>query len=196
MTTLRHAARTLRANPGFALVAMLTLALGIGVNTAVFSVVHGTLLRRLPYVEPERLVMPTAVNSDGRYASVTYADYLDWRELRDLFRAVAVFSTGAVNLAGEGQAERVEAALVSDGFFDVLGVRPLLGRQFQPAEHAAAAPGVAILSRGLWQRRFGGDPAILGRTIRVNGAATEVVGVMPDQARWPRETTLWRPIPI
>jgi predicted permease len=193
---LRHGVRQLVRQPGFTSVAVLTLALGIGATTGLFSIVRGTLLAPLPFPEADRVVAPVAIAASGGYGAVTYADHLDWRAQREVFESVAVFQPTGVNLAGEGEPERATAALITPGFFEALGVRPFLGRAFTEEEHAAAVPGSVVLGEGLWRRRYGADPAIVGRAVRVNGAPRTVVGVLGREARWPLDAELWSPVPL
>jgi putative ABC transport system permease protein len=193
---LRLTFRTLRKSPGFTAVAVLTLALGIGANTAIFSVVDTLVLRPLPYTAAERLVVPRNLTPEGDRVAGSYADYLDWRRQTDVFERVALFQPGNVNLAGAQEAERVLSLIVSQDFFATLGVRPVLGRTFLPDEHTMERPDVVILSHGLWRRRFGGDPEIVGKAVVVNSVPSTVVGVMSRGATWPEDTEVWRPIPL
>jgi predicted permease len=193
---LRHAVRGLRRNPAYTMVATLTLALGIGANTAVFSVVNGVLLRALPYPEADQLVVPLLTNpaENIRQGPVGYADYLRWREETAVFKKMGLYVGWNLNLTGEEHPERVRGAVVSDRFFEVLGAPPILGRTFAPEEHEPGGGRATILSQGLWERRFGGDPDVLGRSILLDGEAYEVVGVVPPEARWPREAEIWIPL--
>ncbi|HXM76188.1 MAG TPA: ABC transporter permease, partial [Thermoanaerobaculia bacterium] len=167
---LRHAARVLARSPGFAAIAIASLALGIGANTAIFSVVHGVLLRPLAFPSPDRLVALEERDKEGNGSNTSYATYVDWRARSRSFADIAVASYWNPKLSGEGGAEpeKIEGLRVSDGFFRVLGIRPAIGRDFLPAEDLKTAPRVAILSHGLWKRRFGSDPALVGRTIRIS----------------------------
>ena len=202
---LRHAARSLLRRPVLSIVALITLALGIGANTAIFSIVNVVLLKPLPFTDPERLVMvwstaPTQGVSEG-FAS--YPDFRDWQEQAKAFDRLATFWTfpnGDVNLTGGTEPERVSVARISTGFFEVLGVRPLYGRTFSADESIVGNHRRLILSYGLWKRDFGGDSTIVGRNAIVNGFPYEVVGVMPAelQARSVRvlgtDVQLWRPL--
>ena len=178
---LRYAARTLARSPGFAATAVATLALGIGANTAIFSVVRGVLLRPLPFAKPDQIVSIQEREQDGSPSNVGYQTFLDWQARSRSFSQIAVASDWMPKLsAGPGvAAERVEGARVSDGFLRLLGVRPALGRDFLPSEDVAGANRVVLLSDGLWRRRFGADPAIAGRTIRLGDVAYLVAGVLP-----------------
>jgi predicted permease len=193
---VQYGARQLRRAPGFAAVAILTLGLGIGATTAIFSVVRGVLLRPLPYPAAERLVVPRSMDlSTGERWQVTYADYQDWRSA-GVFSHVALYQPSNVNLGGEGPPERIEGTWVTEDFFATLGVAPTLGRTFRPDEFAVGSPRRAVISYGLWQRRFGGDPDIVGRPIRVTGVPAEVVGVMPRDMGFPSTAEIWFPIKI
>jgi putative ABC transport system permease protein len=177
---LRYAFRTLHRAPGFTLVAAVTLALGIGANTAIFSVFYGVLLRPLPYPEPDRLVQLAQHTGDYRgEMNVTYPEFRFLEERSESFSAVAATTPVGFNIATGSEAMRVAGLRVSRGYFDVLGVQPALGRGFTAEEDLPAGAGAVILSHGLWQRRFGGDAAILGRVVSVDGVPHTVIGVMP-----------------
>ncbi len=184
---LRFALRMLGRHPGFTAVALLTLALGIAANTAIFSVVDAVLFEPLPYREPDRLVLAWAQSPEQERGTVTPADFLDWRAQGEVFEGLAAFSHVSFNLVGDGEPERLRGASVSTNFFQVLGVRPALGPGFEARTDSGAWQRV-VLSHGLWRRRFGGDPAIIGRTVRLNDVAYEVVGVMPEPFDWPAIT--------
>ncbi|MDQ2970667.1 MAG: ABC transporter permease [Acidobacteriota bacterium] len=181
MADLRYALRGLRRSPGFAAIAIASLALGIGANTAIFSVVHGVLLRPLAFPSPDRLVALEERDKEGNGSNTSYATYVDWRARSRFFADTAAVSYWNPKLSGEGGAEpeKIEGLRVSDGFFRVLGIRPAIGRDFLPAEDLKSAPRVAILSHGLWKRRFGSDPALVGRTVRISDIPFTVVGVLP-----------------
>jgi predicted permease len=180
---LRFAARSLAKNPGFAAVTIATLALGIGANTAIFTVVHAVLIERLPFHEPGRLVAVWEENADrpGRKNVIAPFNYLRWQEWDTPFASMASFYDYRVNLTGDGPPEQLVAGFVMPSFFSTLGVAPMLGRAFSPDEGPEGNDQVVILSHGLWQRRFGGDPAIVGKTIRLDGRPVSVVGVMPPR---------------
>jgi len=176
---LRYAVRTLRERPGFTLVAALTLALGVGGSTAIFSVVDAVLLRSLPYPDADRLVILWGRAPGAPQTAASWPEFVDWREQNQSFEDMAVWRGQSVNLSGTGEPERLVGAFVSDRFFPLLGARPLLGRTFTPDEtDPATARPVAVLGHGLWQRRFGSDPAILGRSLVLNGQSHTVVGVL------------------
>jgi len=182
---VRHAIRLLVKRPGFAALAILTLALGVGATTAIFTVVDAILLRPLPFAEPDRLVQVHIRGGDGNRYPLPDADYLAWRSLNRTADAVAVWESGKATLTGAGPAEEIGAAGVTDRFFAVLGARPLLGRVFQQGDDAAGAAPVVVLSHGFWARRFNSDPAIVGRSLALGGLSHTIVGVMPAGFRFP-----------
>lgn len=196
---LRFGLRMLGKNPGFSFVAILTLALGIGSNTAIFSVVSAVLLRPLPYVEDERLVMiwgkmPSA-GIQRLFTSVP--EYLDYRERTTAFAQVGMYGGTDFTLTGKGEAERLNGAWISANLLSLLGVSPALGRHFLAEENEPDRARVVILSYGLWQRRFGGDTKLIGQEIMLNDANCTVVGVMPPNFHFPdTETEVWRPLDI
>jgi predicted permease len=189
MNDLRFAIRQLLKNPGFAAVAVLTLALGIGANTAIFSLVNAALLRALPFPDSDRLAVVWASNPGRKLGRVALppsnAEIAEWRRQNQSFARIAAFSAGTADLADGGDPERVGAAGVTAGFFETLGVIPLLGRTLAPDEEAPDAS-VALISYGLWQRRFGGDPALLGRGTSINGHKRTIIGVLPPEFDFPR----------
>ena len=185
----------MRKRPGFTSAAVLTLALGIGATTAVFSVVHPLLLRALPFSEPDCLVMllETRLPRFPEFA-VAPGNLVGWRESsRTLSRVVGVKGF-AVSLTGGGEPERLRGERVTEGFFDFFGVQPILGRGFRAEEELPGGPDVIVVSHGLWQRRFGGDPAVLGRTVVLDGKPHVIVGVMPAGLhRAMGDVDLWTP---
>jgi putative ABC transport system permease protein len=183
---LRYGARTLLKNPGFALVAVFTLSLGIGANTAIFSVVNATLLRPLPYSEPERLVQVWETKPRANRWSdwVSYPDFRDWREQNTVFDEIGACRKLTFNLTGGDSPESLPGAYVSASLFTVLGVKPILGRTFLAEEDQPGANRVAVISHGLWQRRFGSDPGLIGKTIQVDGETHIVVGIMPPDFKF------------
>lgn len=180
LSDLRFGFRTLAKSPGFALMAILTLALGIGANTAIFTVVNGVLLRPLPFHQPERLMIVSESSPQFDSMSVAYLNYKDWSAQNSSFQQMAMFRHEDFTLTGDRGPEHVGGREISAGFFSVLGVQPALGRDFLPAEDQEGAAPVVILSHGLWQRRFGGAQDILGRTVRLNDHNCTVVGVLPQ----------------
>jgi putative ABC transport system permease protein len=189
---LRYAARTLLKTPGFTLVAVLTLALGIGANTAIFSVLYAVLLRPLPYPQPDRLVGLSQVYRGSRYErAVDWRGYRFLDEYSTVFQSLAVSTNLGFNVFTGEEADRARGMRVSADFFRVLGVSPLLGREFSADEDQPGGPQVAILSHGYWQRRFGGDRSIVGRAITLDGAPYTVVGVMPSGFQTQPEADVW-----
>ncbi len=194
---LRYALRMLVKNPGFTAVAIVALALGVGANTAIFTVVNTVLLRPLPYKDPDRLVM---VFEDSRAHGFprdvpTAANYIDWRDQNQVFESMAAIAGGSFNLTGVGDPERITGYRVSASLFPMLGVSPQLGRWFMSDEDQAGANRVVIMSHRLWQRRFGGDPNIVGKPLTLSGRSVTVVGVMPADFRFhSQEDEMWAPI--
>jgi putative ABC transport system permease protein len=193
---VRHACRLLTRHPGFTLVAVLTFAVGIGVNTAVFSVFSGVLLRPLPYPDADRI---TLLWLDNRREGIredigSYPNFRDWREQSASYQHMAGFTPAAFTLSGAGEPERLEGAVVSAAFFDVMGIHPSLGRTFTEANEAPGQNRVVVLSHGLWQRRFGGAQDALGQTLTLSGEPYEIVGVMPPALQFPADAELWAPL--
>jgi predicted permease len=177
---LRYGLRMLAKNAGFTAVAVLTLALGIGANTAMFSVVYGVLLRPLPYPDPERIVQVSRTyQGEGAYSGFTADAYDFWQAHRDPFQYLAASAGVGFNLVGTGRAERVRALRVSPEYFNVYGVHPFLGRTFTPDEDRAGGPNIAILGYGLWKEHFNGEASAIGRSVTLDGAPYTVIGVMP-----------------
>jgi putative ABC transport system permease protein len=195
---LRFGLRMLFAHPGFALVALIALTLGIGANTAIFSVVNGVLLKPLPYRQPEKLAMVWIDNRrQGIHEDITsWPNYIDWRDQNRTFEGMAGFRYGAVNLTGQGEPEELRSARVTSNFFPLLGVLPSLGRAFGAEEETQGKDRVAILSHGLWLRRFGGNPSIVNQQISLNGEQVTVVGIMPSSFAFPAGIDLWSPLAI
>ena len=179
MNDLRFALRQLLKNPGFTAVAVLTLALGIGANTAIFSLVYGVLLRPLPYREPEQLVRIFQSSADQPRFPMSAGAFQDYRERNSSLSGLALYTRQDLELSKDGQAELLAALRITSGFFGVLGVQPLLGREFLREDEVPEHHHVVILSHGLWQRRFNGDPQIVGKSVLLTGESFTVVGVMP-----------------
>ena len=177
---LRYGVRTLLKRPGFSAVAVVTLALGIGASTVIFTVVDAALLRGLPYKQPDRLyhLWERTARQDFSKREFSYPDYQDYQQ-NTVFESLAAYTGGGAILSGSGEPERVGAPRVSANFFNVLGVDPLLGRTFQAGEDVPNGPRVTVLSYGLWQRRFGGNPGVIGQSVTINGDSYTVVGVLP-----------------
>src|SRR5437879_3714324 len=189
---IRYALRTLAKSPGFTLVAVLTLALGIGANTAIFSVFYGVLLRPLPYVEPDRIVGLAQTYAGVREArNVTYVQFQFLERNNQVFESLAGSASVGFNFSTGTQTDRVYGLRVSKDYFRVLGIAPALGRTFFAEEDQPNGPSAAILSYGLWQRRFGGDSGVIGRTILLDGIPTTVAGVMPLTFRSPNGAEAW-----
>jgi putative ABC transport system permease protein len=195
---LRYGARALRKQPGFSLVVVLTLAVGIGANSTIFSFANGVMLRPLPYAQPERLVLleETAPQRGVWSMGVSFPNFLDWRAQNQVFEDIAAYSAGTYTLVGGGEPEQVRGARVSSGLFEILGVAPTLGRTVRPEEDRPGSETVAVLSHGLWQRRFGSEPGVVGQTISVNNRPHVVVGVMPPGFRFPEVADLWVPLAL
>ncbi len=195
---LRYAARMLRKQPGFAATAALTLALGIGANSAIFALVDAALLRPLPLPAPDRLVMLSERADTSRTAPISPLNLRDWHERNRSFEVVAGFipNVGAMMMGvADGSAESVPRQWVTAGFFDALGVRPIVGRTFLASEDPEAA-NVVVLSEGLWRTRFGADPGVVGTDIRLDGTLYTIVGVAPAQAQLLGRTGIWALLPI
>jgi putative ABC transport system permease protein len=196
---VRFGVRTLRRRPGFTAVAVVTLGVGMGATTAIFSLVDSVLLKPLPFHEPDRLALVWEVRPRFNQPRIEASplNYLDWEQQARAFKSMAAYVTTFVNLTGSGTPERLEAMQVTPNLLPTLGIEPLFGRGFVAPEGSPGQTRVAILSYGLWQRRFGGDRAIVGQTIRLDGQSHQVVGVMPRRFQFPREgIQLWTPIDI
>lgn len=191
---IRYGARMLRKNPGFTAVAVLTLALGIGANTAIFSVVHAVLLRPLPFPEPGQLAQLRADWSGQPGTTIGGATFVEVQARSRSLARIAAYSGGDMALTGAGAAERVLAGAVTADFFPLLGVQPALGRNFTREEDTPNGPKAVILGHGLWQSRFGGDPGALGRTITLNQQGYTVVGILPARFQYPEPFQLWIPL--
>jgi putative ABC transport system permease protein len=193
---LRFGLRTLRKNPGFTAVAVMTLALGIGAVTAMFSVLWGVALRSLPFDQPDRLVWVEAMTDRGQPNSLSALDYFDYRDQSNVFESVAagsIWEPGRVVL-NKTEPERVTTAKVSGNFFHTLGIQPLYGRSFLAAEEVSGGPSVVMLSYGYWQGRLGGKPGAVGTDMTIDNAVYTVVGVMPAGFDYPSGVSLWFPM--
>jgi predicted permease len=196
---LRYASRMLVRQPGTSAIAILTLAIGIGANAAIFSAVDSLLLRPLPYDDPDRLVMIWEKRqAEGVYDNVVSpADFFDWVRMNTVFESIAAQATSTVDWTGGGEPVRLFAGSVSPSFFRVLGTRMAHGREFREDEAIVGRQMVVILSHGLWQRRFGGDPGAVGRTVTLNGSVREIVGVLPASFEFPDRTIeMWLPLAL
>ncbi|HEV8239991.1 MAG TPA: ABC transporter permease [Thermoanaerobaculia bacterium] len=194
---LRYAIRSLRRSPTFTTMAVLCVALGIGVTTTIFGVVNGLLLRPLPFPHPDRLVVLYATQpaQDTHGVNISRPDFDDWQRANHTFQDMGMFSWSTMTFTGTGaEPERVEAADVTANLFSVLGVEPALGRGFAKGEDAIGAPRVVLISWGLWQRRFAGDRGVLGRSVMVDGQPATVIGVMPPRFAFPERGLAWQPL--
>ncbi len=189
-------ARSLRKQAGFSLLMLLTLALGIGGNVAMFSAVNGLLLQPLPYPGSDRVMQlwETRPTQSRDRNTVSAADFLDWRSRSTTFSSMAAMTGAAANLTGDGDPEELRALLVTEEYWKVLRVEPALGRSLVSEEFSTDAGAVAVISDGLWERRFGADPQILGRSVDIDGEAYSVVGVMPPGFRFPADPQVWLPM--
>ena len=191
----RFAARVLWKSPGFSAIALLALVLGIGANTAIFSVVNAVLLRPMPFKDPTRLVMVWETSPRGSRNNVANPqNFTDWQKRNSSFEKMAAYVPFqmTVSLTGDGAPEEVPGNYITREFFPVLGVRPVLGRNFLPEQDTTNAPDVALMSDGLWRRRYGADPNIVGKKLVVRGKPTTVVGVLPANFRFTEvKADLW-----
>ena len=198
---LRYALRTLRQRPGFTAVAVLTLALGIGASSAIFTVANGVLLRPLPYRAPAELVLVRGGWNTQPEAHLSVSEYWDYKERQTALRGMGAYAGGSLNLTGSGAPERLEAGFITADLLPVLGVAPAIGRGFAAAEDLPGQPAVVLVSDGLWRRRFGADSGIVGRTVRLDDAPATVIGVMPPGFQLPTHFTgtgaeLWAPLQL
>ncbi len=196
---LRHDAafglRGLARNPGYAAIVIVTLALGIGANTAIFSVVHGVLMRPLPYRAPDRIVLlhQAAPRIGEPSFGFSVPDFMDFRERQRAFSALSEYHSMWFILLGRPEPERIQTGVVSDNFFDLLGVKPLLGRAFQPGEDRQGSAPVLILSYNFWQKSFAGDPNVIGQVVEMNNRPHTIVGVLPPLPAFPNEDHVFMP---
>jgi hypothetical protein len=176
---LRYAIRVLTSRPGFTTVAIVTLALGIGANTALFTVVNAVLLRPLPFREPSRLMLLVEHTAQLATTTTSWQNYVDWRDQSRSFESVGAMRALTMTLTSEGEPDRVSAKMVTASLVPLLGVSPALGRMFGPDDDRAGAAGVALLADALWHRRFGGAPDVVGRAITLDNQPYTIVGVLP-----------------
>ncbi|HEX8424293.1 MAG TPA: ABC transporter permease, partial [Pyrinomonadaceae bacterium] len=181
---LRYGLRMLWKSPGFTVVTVLALALGIGANSAIFSVVNTVLLRPLPFPNGERIVFMGEWSQQIPEMSVSYPNFMDWRDQNQVFEQIAAFRNANYVLTGVGEPERLDGRQVSAAFFPVLGVSPAVGRNFSPDEDKPGANPVAVISHGFWQRRLGSDPSIINKPLLLNGESYTVIGVLPQTFEW------------
>ena len=189
---LRYGVRMLVKKPGFTLIAVITLALGIGANTAIFSVVNGVMLRSLPYADPEQLSLISIDRRElGPRFTVSRADFLMLKEQMQSFETLAAFRGERLNMTSGNEPERIVGTWATAEFFSTLGVEPVLGRSFYPDEGRPGSPPVAVISHSLWQRHLGADPDAMGRTINLNDKPYTVIGVMPADFKFMFATEVW-----
>src|SRR6185369_3343403 len=194
---IRYGFRSLLKRPAFTAIALVALALGIGANTAIFSLVNAVVLRPLPFSQPDRLVWVWGnIRNGGNRASISPPDFLDYREKNKAFENFAAsFSMPlAVNITGAGDPERLNGSAVTGNYFQTFGVTPLLGRGFTLENEKTGQDNVAVISHELWQRRFGGDPEIVNKKIVLDGKAIQVLGVMGPDVSLPQPAELWVPL--
>lgn len=195
MQDITFAIRMLLKRPGLSVVAILTLAFGIGANTAIFSVINAVLLRPMPFANPDRLVMVWGSNPEIGTEEASLPDYMDWKNESTSFEGLGAIANRSVNITGQGDPTRVAGARITYDFMSVLGVQPMIGRDFTKDDDTPGAPSVVVLSNSFWQTRYGGDPNIVGQAIQVNGVPYEIVGVMPASFRIPiDEPALFAPL--
>ena len=193
---LRFAIRTLAKQPAFGLTVLGMLALGIGANAAIFGIFNGFVLRPLPFPEPDQLVRfdERAPRWNLEYVGMPYPDFHFWRERNESFQGMAVAGNESFSISGEGSAERIRGASVTHDMAQVLGIQPILGRDFLPEDDQPGAPDIALISEGLWEEKWGRDPDVQGQTIRLNARPYTIVGVLPDEAAFVMESRLWTPL--
>ena len=191
---VRFGLRVLSRSSGFAAIAILTLALGIGANTALFSVVNGVLLNPLPFPNPDQLLAVYARTPAFGRASITFPNFLDWHKDSTSFSAFAAFRSEDYNLSGAGEAERLHGHMISADFFDALGVPPTLGRNFRAEDDQPGAAPVVLISDGLWKRKFAASPGVLGKSLTLNGKSYTVIGVAPGRLPVFSPTDVYTPI--
>jgi predicted permease len=191
---VRYGLRVLAKNPGFTAIAILTLALGIGANTALFSVVNGVLLNPLPFPNPDELVAVYAKSPTFAESSIAYPNFLDWQKQNHSFASLGAFRSDDYNMIGAGEPERVHIHMISAEFMPALGMQPLLGRAFRPEEDKPGAGPVTVLSSGLWKRKFGLSPDVLGKSIILNGRSYTIIGVAPGRVTGLSPSDLYIPI--
>jgi predicted permease len=191
---IRYAIRQLRKSPGFTIIALITLALGIGVNSALFSVVNGVLLNPLPYSNPDQLTAIFQTSATFGQGSISYPNFLDWQKDNRSFTAVAAYRNDDFNLSGQGATERIQTGMVTAEFFSVLGIQPPVGRNFTIEEDKPGTAAVAIISNGLWSRKFASSPDVVGKVLSLNGEPHTIIGVLPRGFRFNRDNDIYVPI--
>ena len=190
---IRYGVRAMLKHPGFTGLVVITLGLGIGASTAIFSVVDSVLLRRLPYRTAERIVAIQELDPNGRRGQSTSANFYDWRQQNTVFEHLSAIKITTTNLALSDHAERIDLAQTNADFFDIFGITPQHGRLFIPQDEQAGHEPVVVVSHALWQRRFGSDPSLVGKSITLDGKNYNVVGIAPPSFQYPDKTELWLP---
>jgi putative ABC transport system permease protein len=192
---VRFALRMLRRTPGVAAAAVVALALGIGANGAVFTFVNAVLLRGLPFDQPDRIMMIDTQDTRGRRFGASVQDFEDWRRASRTFSGMALVQQGAPTLSGDDRPpQAIPGGYISANAFDLIGVKPVLGRGFVPEDDAPGAPPVVLINGGIWKSRYGSDPAIIGKPVRFNAIQGTIIGVMPDGFKWPFQHEIWLPM--
>ena len=194
---LRYAVRQLAKNPSFTIIAIFALALGIGANTAIFSVVNAVLLRPLPYPDPDKLIVLRESSHIFENGAVGYMNWLDWQTAQQSFTDIALVRRESFNFsigAGLGSPERLRGVRASSGFLSVLGLKPKIGRDLSAADDMAGAPNVALISENLWRHDFGASPSVLGRRVLIDGLQREIIGVFPAQLQFGRNPDVLLPL--
>ncbi len=193
---LRYAGRGVLRSPGFAALTVLCLALGVGINSTVFSIADSVSLRPLPFEQAERLAVlySTQVPGAGDRSRVSYQDFRDWQAQTRSFAGLAAYSYRSLSITEGVESERFQGSAITWNLFPLLGVHPVVGRQFTSDDDRAGAPPVVMLSHGLWQSRYAADESIVGRVLIVNGTAHTVIGVMPPRFQFPQVAQLWVPV--
>src|SRR5882724_2453007 len=197
MNDLRFAFRQLAKNPAFTIIATLALALGIGANTAIFSVVNAVLLRPLPYPQPDDLVVLRERTASFPNGSVSYPNYLDWRAGQHSFTDLSLVRRDTFNMAipgGQTAPERIGGARVSFNYLSILKMKPIIGRDFAEADDTAGSAPVVLIGETVWRTRFGSSPKVLGEQIIVDGVSREIIGVLPEAIKFPRLSQIWAPL--
>ncbi|MEJ2542326.1 MAG: ABC transporter permease, partial [Gemmatimonadota bacterium] len=196
MQDVKYAVRSLARSPGFAVVAILTLALGVGANSAIFSVLNGVLLRPLPYPEPDRIAWMDEAHDgpDGRPGPVPWTNFVDWQEQSRSFEAMATFSARGTTVLGGDQPVRATVGAVSSDFWRVFPVEPIMGRLTTPDDHGIGVGPAVVVGEGFWQNQLGGDPNVLGRTLEIFGVTSTIVGVVPGDFDFPFGSQIWSPV--
>ncbi|HEU4870175.1 MAG TPA: ABC transporter permease, partial [Pyrinomonadaceae bacterium] len=196
LSDVRYAVRNLLRRPGFTIIAVVTLALGIGANTTIFSAINALLVKPLPFPELDRVVAiwDKLPNRNLLHNEVSVANYLDWQAQAQSFEQLALYRWWSANLTGIDPPERIQGFLVTANFLDTTGMKPIMGRTFLPEENQPGKDAVAVITHSLWQRRFGGDPNILNKTITINSITRTVVGVMPERFNFPKGAEIYAPL--